>query len=366
MRSIFLFIFVLVFSSAAIFGGGLGTRGGNISSSNLSVNQPSVHWAAVVGWMDASVTPDTSKPIGYVKATNATVYTVRINGSFVGQSAVLTRLKERPSPGNFQSPVPADFGNGGMFSNFATFAGLDFTKFIESPLYTFCSPACFYHNCNISGLVIPCPYIVLRPNINMSVLKFNNGTHTEPLFIVTLGPQVGYNTTIFDFQYMMPRSESYYFYVYPECIIDTYIDGVSTTYFPKTGVPYELRVVVRSPGGGGIPNANVRVSEVNGRNILFPILTRSSYVQRGYAVADANGQALYAVSPSRYNIPDDYGYEIYVEATSPVYCIKRLNITNYASLSPTYRSSLVSPQYASQVKSSAQNMNALAATATKW
>ncbi|MEM4332357.1 MAG: hypothetical protein QW500_03705 [Candidatus Micrarchaeia archaeon] len=367
-RPSFLFLFILIILAAhAAHAGSMVTRGGNISSSNLSVNMPTSHWAAVVGWMNASVSPDVSKPIGFVYAKNATVYTTYINGSFPGQSAILTRLPVRPSPSHFQSPVPADFGNGGMFSGFTTFAGLDFMKFIESPLYTFCNPACIYHSCNISGLVIPCPYIILNPNINLSILKFNNGTRVEPLFIVTLGPQVGYNTTVFDFQYMMPRNESYYFYVYPECIIDTYIDGTYTTHFPKTGVPYELRVVVRDLGSGAvIPNAQLRLSEVNGRNILLPLFGANTHIQRGYAVADGTGQAMYAVSPTRYNIPDSYGYEIYVEVTSPVYCIKRLNITDYASLSPTYRSSLVSPQYSSQVKSSVQNMNALAATATKW
>ena len=342
------------------------TEGGNISESNLSTNMSSSHWAAVVGWMNISVTPNATGPVGFVTATNATVYVTYTNGSFANQTAILTRLNERPAPGDFKSPVLADFDTGGMFSNFTTFAGLNFSTFVESPLFTFCSP-CVYRTCNISGMEIPCPYIILNPNINLSVLKFNNGTWIEPVFVATLGPQVGYNTTVFDFQYMMPKNESYFFFVYPECLIDTYIDGVNTQYFPNTGVPYDVRLVVRDKGSGAvIPNAELHLSENNGRNILFPILTPNEYVQRAYAVTDASGQALYAVAPTRYNIPDSYNYDIYVEVTSPVYCIKHLNITNYASLSPTYRSSLVNPAYASQVKSSVQNMNALAATATKW
>jgi len=367
-RSEPLLLFLLVLSTILYAIGNVTVEGGDVVKTNVSTDTFTSHWAAVVGWMNTSVTPNVSAPIGFINATNATVYVTYINGSFANQTAILTRLSERPSPspGKMLQPTRADFDNGGMFSNFTTFNGLNFSLFYDSPLKTFCNP-CVYGTCNVGNLSLRCLYIILNPNTTLGVLKYFDGSITEPIFVVKLGPQPGYNGSTFDFQYMVPRNESYYFYTYTECTIDTYIDGVNTTNFSKTGIPYEVRVVVLDPGSNSpIPNAEVRISEDNGRNLLFPVLLSSTYIQRTYAIADASGQAFYAIAPTRYNIPDSYNYDIYVEVTSPVYCIKHLNITNYGSLSPTYRTSLVNNSYASQVKSSVQNMNSIAATATEW
>jgi hypothetical protein len=111
----------------------------------------------------------------------------------------------------------------------------------------------------------------------------------------------------------------------------------------------------------------VRVVEENGRDILSPNLYPARvFAGSGYSTADIGGNAIYALSPTRYNVPDSYNYSVYVEVISPAYCRKNLSIASYHSLTPTYRSSLVDPAYGSQVKSSVQNMNSLASTANKW
>jgi hypothetical protein len=83
-------------------------------------------------------------------------------------------------------------------------------------------------------------------------------------------------------------------------------------------------------------------------------------------LTNSSGESTFALAPTRYNIPDSYGYLPYFEVVSPLVCRLNLSIAQYSALVPTYRSSLVNDQYASQVKSSVQNMNALASNAGRW
>jgi len=168
---------------------------------------------------------------------------------------------------------------------------------------------------------------------------------------------------------MVPRDEEYFFYVYPdECNITIWIDGVQTNAFPSTAVPYDVEImVVYEDSAIPINHASVYVVEENGRSLLSPVLySNKLFSGRALSETDVTGTTVYALSPTRYNIPDSYNYSAYVEVMSPAYCRANFTITVYDSLTPTYRTSLVSPAYESQVKSSVQNMNQLATTASSW
>lgn len=359
-----LFLFFIHISSAA---GNVTTEGGNVTNVSLNATGRTLFWAGIVGWMYAPGYADPAYPISTQDTPDNTVYTNYPNGTYRNISMVVTRLGFRPPLENISTPTAADFDTGGMFSNFTVFAPLNFTYMLDGPRNTFANPMAMA-SCQIGSLVLPCPYIILAQNITMAVLKYSNGTHDEPLFINTIQSQLGYNGSYFDFEYMVPRAEFYYFYVYPEdCNITVYIDGAQTTIFPKTGVPYDTRFLVTYLDGSPISNARVRVVEENGRNILFPNLYPGrAFAGSAYMLTNLSGHAIYALSPTRYNVPDSYNYSVYVEVLSPAYCRKNLSIAVYSSLVPTYRTSLVNSDYGSQVKSSVQNMNALASTASKW
>lgn len=333
----------------------ISTEGGNVTDLNLSANDTTKYWAGIVGWMNNSAPANPAYPISYEPVGGVDIYTNSPNGTYYNISMVVTRLPAKPPLSNISSPVLADFSTGGMFSNFTAFAGLDFTTFIDSPLYTFLPSLAM--NCSVGSLTLPCPYITLLPNVRLAVLKFSNGTHDEPLFITIIENQPGFNGTYFDFEYMVPRSETYYFYVYPEdCNITVWIDGVQTTAFPKTGVPYDVRFLVTYAGNPSpVQGAKLRVVEENGRNILYPNLYPGrTYAGSGYMTTNTSGNAVYALSPTRYNVPDSYSYVAYVEVTSPSYCRKNFSIAVYNALTPTYRTSLVDSAYGSQVKSSSR------------
>jgi len=365
MRMALLPALLLVFISFSSAGNTY-TEGGNVTLVNISSYPLTEYWAAIVGTMNTAAPSNPAYPISYEQVGGVNVYTNNPNGTYYNISLIVTRLPSKPNLSDISSPVLADFATGGMFSNFTAFAGLDFTTFIDSPFLTFLPSLTM--NCTVGSSSYPCPYVTLLPGVKLGVLKYSNGTHDEPLFVTVIENQPGFNGTFFDFEYMVPRAEFYYFYVYPEdCNITVWIDGVQTTIFPKTGVPYGTRFLVTYLDGSPISGAKVRVVEENGRNILSPNLYPNRiFAGSGYSTADISGNAIYALSPTRYNVPDSYNYSVYVEVISPAYCRKNLSIAVYHSLSPTYRTSLIDANYGSQVKSSVQNMNSLASTASKW
>jgi len=361
---IVLFLFFIPLCSAA---GNVTTEGGNVTEVTLNATGQTLFWAGIVGWMYAPGHADPAYPISLQSVPNNTIYTNYPNGTYYNISMVVTRLGEKPPLENISTPTQADFDTGGMFSNFTVFAPFNFTYMLDGPYNTFTNPWSTML-CQVGSLSLLCPYITLANDTRMAVLKYSNGTHEEPLFINVIESKLGFNGSYFDFEYMVPRIETYYFYVYPEdCNITVYIDNVQTTVFPKTGVPYATRFLVTYLDGSPISNAKVRVVEENGRSLLSPNLYPGrAFVSSGYSTADTSGNAWYALSPTRYNVPDSYNYSVYVEVISPAYCRQNLSVAFYTALAPTYRTSLIDADYGSQVKSSVQNMNSLASTASKW
>lgn len=193
------------------------TEGGNVSSANLTANGSTEYWAGIVGTMNTAAPSDPSQPISYQDVGGVNVSDNSPNGTYTNISLVVTRLPDRPSASGISSPSSSDFASGGMFANFTAFAELDFTSFSDSPLFTF--GAASLMNCTIGGATYDCPYITLLPGTRMGVLKFSNATRNEPLFITVIESQPGYNGSYFDFEFMVPRSESYYFYVYPPPVV---------------------------------------------------------------------------------------------------------------------------------------------------
>ncbi|MEM4194765.1 MAG: hypothetical protein QXY05_00485 [Candidatus Anstonellales archaeon] len=365
MRSLPLFLigfmFLLPSLSAQVI-----TEGGNVTEVNLNVTEfPTSRWAGIVGWMNHSATPNPDLSIYDINIPSSGIYTAWPDGNYYDMPLIVTRLSVKPDPAYFQTPVLSDFLEYGMFWNFTVFNGWSFS-IADSPNATLCNP-CTYTTCEILYFSIPCVYINLAQDFQMKVLKFSNGTDVEPIFICNISNGTGYNGTVYEFEYLVPAKEIYSFYIYPqECNITVYIDGVQTTVFPNTANVYDLRAVVRHRNLSIAQNATVYLVEENGRNILLPILgLGKEYEEVSAMKTNSTGEVRYAAAPTRYNIPDSYGYRIYLLSLDP-YCIQNLSIADYSSISPRYRSSLIDNSYSSQVKSSVQNMNALASTTTKW
>ena len=360
--------FLLVTSMC--FAGSIYTEGGNVSYVDLNGTELTRYWAGIVGWMDPLSPSNPHFPVSNQTIGPVDIYLNYPNGTYYDEAMIVVRnrLATRPSLTELYSPVAADFNSTGIFSNFTIFSGLNFSRFSDSPLRTFASPFVTFP-CTVGSHSYSCAYTYLENHSFLGILKFDNGTHQEPVFVTNISSTLGYNGTYFDFQYMVPQEEDYFFYVYPdECNITIWIDGVQTNTFPSTAVPYDVEILVTYEDSAvPIDQASVYVIEENGRNLLSPVLYKGRvFSGSGLMETDATGIAIYALSPTRYNVPDSYGYISYVEVTTPAYCRQNFSIASYGSLAPTYRTSLVNPAYESQVKSSVQNMNQLATTASTW
>ncbi|MCP4647656.1 MAG: hypothetical protein GY852_07970 [bacterium] len=364
-------ILALLLATTLSFADDVGIEGGNISYTDLGGQDLTRYWSGIVGWMDPLSPADPNESISnQTVGPPDTFYTNYPNGTYYNEPMIVVsnRISTKPYLSYVFSPVAADFNSSGMFNVFSAFTGLNFSAFDDSPLRTFANPF-VTAPCQVGSLTYSCAYVYLQNNSFLGVLKFDNGTHVEPIFVTNISSVLGYNNTYFDFQYMVPKEDHYLFYVYPdECEITVWIDGVPTDVFPKTAVPYDVEFLVTHENSTvPIDRANIKVVEVNGRNLLYPNLYPGrSYSGTGSMETNPAGQATYALSPTRYNVPDSYGYETYAVVTSPAYCRINLSIATYNALTPTYRTSLVNPAYESQVKSSVQNMNQLATTASSW
>jgi len=347
-------------------------QGGNISETNPSGNQNTHFWSAIVG--DFNSTPTRLNTFVSIQDTpNMSVFYNMPNGSygsFYNETMLLTRLSTKPEAEDIYTPSPSDFNGSGMFSTFGVFGVPDLSDNPENPNTTF-DGAANLMTCYIYDVPIVCPYVTLSPDIKMGVLLYNNGTTIEPLFVESIMNQIGYNGSLFDFEYMVPALERYYFYIMEPtpCNMTVYIDGVQTTTFPKTGVPYDVEAVVVDNGTQApISGLRVDADEQNGLNLLYPLIQLGMQaIGDGNTLTDSNGRAVFVLSPTRYNIPDSYDYAGYIQVNhGGYYCRQNLSIASYGSLSPTYLTSLVNGTYSSEVKSSTQNTNALASTASKW
>jgi len=367
-----LLFFLIAIACYSAFAQGVPSEGGNVTLINLSVYQPTQYWGGIVGILNGSPIIDLNTYVSMQNVSNASIFYNEPNGSyavFYNISMVLTRLPFKPNVSQIFSPTQDDFNETGMFSNFSVFSGMtNYSAYPDSPYNTF-APF-LTTTCYIYQTAFPCYYIILKNNTIMGILKFSNGTHEEPLFVNVIQNLQGYNGSYFHFEYLVPALEKYYFYIYgqKECNITVWIDDVQTTTFPQTGVPYKVVAQARDENGNTIENVTMYAVESNGRNIFYPIIEAANkFFGKRSAKTNASGMATFVLTPTRYNIPDSYNYEAYIEVSDgSFYCRKNLSIANYASLTPIYRTSLVNNDYASQVKSSTQNMNSLAKIASIW
>lgn len=206
------------------------TEGGNITCINLTQPTPTLYWSGIAGWMNTSVSPDLSLPVLIHFSYNASIYTVYANGSVSNYTLLSTLLSSKPDISSLSSPTASDFNSTGMFSNFSLFAGKDFTTFLDSPSNTFANPFATLP-CIVGNASFSCAYVFLAQNSFLGVLKYSDATHSEPVFLSSIEPREGYNGSMFDFQFILPANETYFFYIYEEEEINaTLYSPISTTY----------------------------------------------------------------------------------------------------------------------------------------
>lgn len=227
-------VLLLLFSALAYSAGNDTTEGGNITRASTNGTEPSHLWGAIIGNLNGTTITDYSLFISVQDVTNTSIFTNSPNGSYadlINATLIVTRLPDKPNESYLSTPTLADFQPGGIFENFTAFAGLDYNSTPENPSDTFYPfPLAM---CHLSTVSLPCPYITTNPVKCMALLKFDNGTHVEPVFVELILAEPGYNGSSFQFQFLVPKNETYYFYVYmnqpPNVTIFTPLPQVYTT-----------------------------------------------------------------------------------------------------------------------------------------
>lgn len=218
-------------------------EGGNISAANLTITNDSILWGAIVGNLNGTSVTDPAAAISFQEVASSKVYQNSPNGSYAvlaNSSLVLTRLPYRPDPADLVTPTAADFLPGGMFSNFTAFASLNYSSTPENPydtVYPF--PVAV---CPVGGRAIPCPYITTNPDKRMGILKYVNGSTIEPVFVEFIREGTGYNGSDFQFQFMVPDSEGYYFYAYPNAPPQVRIITPQNRVYPTGSIPMTYNI----------------------------------------------------------------------------------------------------------------------------
>lgn len=220
-------------------------------------------------------------------------------------------------------------------SDFPQFYSTNYDDISDNPKKTFC---CNIENVSLGGINHTGFSLVLNNNVKYYVLKYSDGNVTTPLFLSTFENAICYNSTNCVSEFLIPKSpKDYNFYLlgkYESYDYDIWIDGVETSTFSQTALPYNLTVLVKNIYSGlPVPNVPLLVGEDAGQNLFIPY-TLSGYVSEAYAVGqtDTNGYETFLVAPTVY--PSITNYDIYLAVLRDEFKISKesLNVNSKDAL----------------------------------
>lgn len=212
---------------------------------------------------------------------------------------------------NVYNVSPGDLNEDELFASedFPQFYADNYYSYSDNPQETFC---CATTDVLLGGTNYSAYIVTIANAIPYYVLKYNDNGNLTPLFLVPFEDALCYNETSCVAEFMLPLSPNdYHFYAlseYQPYEYDVFIDGIETTIFSQTGLPYNLTVVVRDIySGNPVPNVSLLVGEDSGQNIFIPYRF-SGFVSTAYAVGqtDANGVETFLVAPTVYPSNDNY------------------------------------------------------------
>ena len=224
----------------------------------------------------------------------------------------------------------SDLEEYGMFnvSQFSDFySPIDYDDLNDNPQETFC---CDKADVTIGGINYSAFIVTLENNTDYYVLKYNSSGTMTPLFLtlyknsnqcysgnLNFGNQSYENNSNCDAQFMLPRYQTYNFYVlskYPAFTYTIWIDGVETILFEHTAIPYNLTVEVRYLyDNTTAPNISLVVSEEYGHNLFIPYYL-SGVISSAYSIGrtNANGMETFIVAPTAYDSTTPENYSFYI------------------------------------------------------
>jgi len=295
--------------------GSLPLQSGHSYYTELVTYAPSNNWAGLTITHNLLALSDSPYPFASLTLSTPVIQAVQFPGYNLKDDNhyYAAMFSSTFNLNNVLNVSPSDLDAGGMFdsTHYPQFYP-DYASINDNPNKTFC---CNTSVIPIGGRNYTAFHVKLATNADYYLLKYKDGSTTEPLFLVEIKDQVCYNSTACVGEFLLPKSTSAYnFYVlskYPLYNFTVYIDGVQTETFPQTGLPYNLTAyVVDAYTGEPGRNLSVVIGEDNGLNIFIPYHL-SGYVSRAYSVGrtDMNGWISFIVAPTAYPaVPDETIY----------------------------------------------------------
>lgn len=310
-------VILLVVLSGFVLADSVDVLAGHSFYLDLQTDFGSLNWAGLRVVNSGGSLSESTSPFVSIPITTPLISLVNFPGANLKDEEhyYAAMLRDSFDLDNVQNVSALDLEENQLFNSveFPQFYGESYYSYSDNPQNTFC---CDTATIPLAGQNFTAFAVNLTQNIPFYVLKYDDGSGPTPLFLVPFQDALGYNNTACVAEFMLPLSPTdYQFYAFPEYQAyeyDVYIDGLLSTSFPQTALPYNLTVVVKDIYSGNVvPNVSVLVGEDSGQNIFVPYKF-SGFVSSAYSVGRTNdeGQETFIVAPTVY--PSDSSYSIYL------------------------------------------------------
>lgn len=308
--------FLLIFSANFVSADNVSLFSGNSYYLNLESTFQSLNWAGIKISNDLTPLSESQYPFTSLTLNSPVVIEATFPGyNFKdGEHWYVAKTSSNPSEqfnlNYVQNVTPSDLDAYKLFnvSDYPIFYP-NYDDISDSPYDTFSSTTDWLM---IGGRNMTAFKITLNTGIDYYVLRYFDGTVLRPLFLVDIADATCFGSYSCVGEFMLPVSPTpYNFYSvnkYVAYTYDVYIDGVQTTSFSQTALPYNVTVLVKNLYTGlPAPNVSVMIAEDNGQNLFIPFKL-TGYVSHAYSVgrADENGWESFLVAPTVYPSIDNY------------------------------------------------------------
>lgn len=346
---------------------------GHIYNAYLNVVASTQYWAGVMGTTTVAILPESQYSFTNINLFDNEVHAwnfpgsnlkdgkhyyaaMPINVAFDAESVRNTTLSDLQTEGLFNSTEYPDF-----YPNYNDKS--------DNPEETFC---CTQDYINLSAISFQAYKLTLNSNSSYYLLKYLYEGSEYPLYIVPIENYECCDENPCNYQFILPSGKTYYFYVlskFPAYQIDVKIDGVMTSTFDKTGLPYEVQLELSNIYTSDPPtNLTTGIFERQGSNLFAQKLSLSDITEsRVTAQTNSSGVADFVISPTKYTAFNNYGYSLFVAVVDgdSLYSIKNLSIQDSDSW-PQEKKNLIPISLADNMRSTVTSLIQLSDYFYRW
>ena len=300
---LFLTLLVVIIVPAVVYAQQIDIWSGGIFYAELTGTLGTLYWGALTITHDGTDLPESNTAFISLPFSTPTISSITFPGANMkeGNHYYAALLTDTFNLDFVRNVTIADIQEGGLFSE--TLYPMFYPGYNnknDNPFETFC---CDTTNVSIAGINYTGFVTTQNQNVEYYLLAYDDGVEPQPLFLVNIADQTCYDGTACVGQFMLPVPNQYHFFAINKRPVFTYniwIDGVQTTTFQQTALPYELMVEVRDLYTDElVPDIDIAVVEENGQNIFLPYRL-SGIVSETYSVGrtDIQARETFIVAPT--------------------------------------------------------------------